>query len=198
MWCLGLSYKHPTIRILNNIHNVVWFQSIFSFSYCQPRATSIAQATRCHKWNLTGNIHKYGEKQRWSEYLKKGETKTEASSYRPISMTNCLVKVLDMIINTRLKWFLESEQLLASEKAGFREHQCTHDQTTYLAHEIEDGIQHKKHTLTVWIDLQKAFDKVWTDGLILKLKKSNIARNLFRWIKSYLHNLRARDTSPAP
>ena len=50
----------------------------------------------------------------------------------------------------------------------------------------------QKNTLTVWIDLQKAFDKVWTVGLILKLKKCNIARNLLRLIKSYLHNLRAR------
>ena len=82
--------------------------------------------------------------------------------------------------------------MLAEEQAGFREHHCTEDQTTYLAQEIEDGFQHKKQTLTVWIDLQKAFDTVWTDGLLLKLKKCNIAGNMFRWIKSYLHNRRAR------
>ena len=50
----------------------------------------------------------------------------------------------------------------------------------------------KKQTLTVWIDLQKTFDTVWTDGLLLKLKKCNIAGNLFGWIKLYLHNRRAR------
>ena len=113
-------------------------------------------------------------------------------SYRPISLTSCIVKVLERIINTRLKWFLESEKLFVSEQAGFREHHCTEDQTTYLAQEIEDGFQHKKQTLIVWFDLQKAFDTVWTDGLVLKLKKCNIAGNMFRWIKSYLHNRRAR------
>ena len=123
---------------------------------------------------------------------KKGKANTEVSSYRPISLTSCIVRVLERIINTRLKWFLQSEKLLASEQAGFREHHCTEDQTTYLAHEIEDGFQHKKQTLTVWIELQKAFDTVWTDGLLLKLKKCNIAGNVFRWVKSYLHNLRAR------
>ena len=123
---------------------------------------------------------------------KKGKAKTEASSYRPISLTSCIVKVLERIINTRLKWFLESENLLALEQAGFREHHCTEDQTTYLAQEIEDGFQHKKQTLTVWIDLQKSFDTVWTDGLLLKLKKCNIAGNMFGWIKAYLHNRRAR------
>ena len=83
-------------------------------------------------------------------------------------------------------------KVVASEQAGFWEHHCTVDRTTYLAQEIEDGFQHKKQTLTVWIDLQKTFHTVWTDGLLLKLKKCNIARNMFRWIKSHLHNRRAR------
>ena len=67
---------------------------------------------------------------------KKGKAKTEASSYRPISLASCIVKVLERIINTRLKWFLEPENLLASEQAGFREHHYNEDQTTYLEQEI--------------------------------------------------------------
>ena len=64
---------------------------------------------------------------------KKGKAKTEASTYRSISLTSYIVKVLDKIINTILKWFLEYENLLASGQAGFREHHCTEDQATYLA-----------------------------------------------------------------
>ncbi|PVD24866.1 hypothetical protein C0Q70_15355 [Pomacea canaliculata] len=40
--------------------------------------------------------------------------------------------------------------------------------------------------------MQKAFDKVWKDGLLVKLQRSNISGNMYRWIKSYLHNRRAR------
>ena len=50
----------------------------------------------------------------------------------------------------------------------------------------------KKQTLSVWFDLQKAFDKVWTDGLLLKLRRCIISGNMFKWIKSYTHNRRAR------
>ena len=32
--------------------------------------------------------------------------------------------------------------------------------------------KHKKHTLAVWIDVEKAFDKVWENGLRLKLQQS--------------------------
>ena len=35
---------------------------------------------------------------------KKGESKTEATSYRPISLTSCVVKLLERIINARMKW----------------------------------------------------------------------------------------------
>ena len=65
------------------------------------------------------------------------KAKTEATSYRPISLTSCMVKLLERIINTRLKWFLETEKLLVPQQAGFREHHCTEDQTTYLAQGIE-------------------------------------------------------------
>ena len=75
-----------------------------------------------------------------------------------------------------------------------REHHCTEDQNTYLTKEIEDGFQQNKQTLAIWMDLQKAFDKVWTDGLLLKLKRCGIGGNMYRWIKSYLHNRRARVT----
>ena len=50
------------------------------------------------------------------------------------------------------------------------------------------------YAMAIWIDLQKAFDKVWTDGLFLKLKKCRIGGNMYKWIKSYLHNRRARVT----
>ena len=54
---------------------------------------------------------------------KPGKAKTDATSYRPISLTKCMVKLLERIINTRLKWFLETEKLLVPQQAGFREHQ---------------------------------------------------------------------------
>ena len=122
---------------------------------------------------------------------KPGKDNTEDTSYSPIRMKSCMVKLLERIINTRLKRFLYTKKKLLVPQVAFREQQCTEDQTTYLAHEIEDGFQRKKQTLSVWIDLQKAFDKVWTDGPLLKLRRCNIFGNMIKWIKSYRHNRRA-------
>ena len=46
--------------------------------------------------------------------------------------------------------------------------------------------------LVSWIDLQKAFDKVWMEGLLVELLRNGITSNMFNWIKSYLYNRRAR------
>jgi hypothetical protein len=44
--------------------------------------------------------------------------------------------------------------------------------------------------LAAFIDLQKAFDKVWKDDLLVKLQRSGIQDNIYRWTKSYLPNRR--------
>ncbi|XP_053393696.1 uncharacterized protein LOC128555444 [Mercenaria mercenaria] len=99
---------------------------------------------------------------------------------------------MEIIINQRMKWYLESNNILAHQQAGFRSFRSTEDQTTYLAQEIENAFQAKMVTLVTWVDLQRAFDKVRVDGLLMKLQRNGVGGTMYRWIKSYLFNRRAR------
>ena len=110
--------------------------------------------------------------------LKKGKDPKQAASYRPISLTSCVGNTMERVVNQRLKWYLDTNDLLAPEQAGFRQFRATEDQTKYLAQEIEDAFQEKSVTCVVWIDIQRAFDKVWTDGLIVKLMGNGVANNM--------------------
>ncbi|XP_059143428.1 uncharacterized protein LOC131930817 [Physella acuta] len=60
-----------------------------------------------------------------------------------------------------------------------------------IFNEIEDGFQEKKPTSIVWVDFEKAFDKVWEQGLILKLINHQVSHNMLNWIKGYLSNRKA-------
>ena len=53
--------------------------------------------------------------------LKKGKDPKKANSYRLVSLTSCVVKTMERIVNERLKWYLETENPLAPEQAGFRQ-----------------------------------------------------------------------------
>ena len=46
------------------------------------------------------------------------------------------------------------------------------------------------------IDIQKAFDQVWTDGLleIVKAHRCGVGGRLYKWISYFLHNRKARVT----
>ena len=75
--------------------------------------------------------------------LKKGKYPKQAASYRPLNLTSCVGKTMERVVNQRFKWYLETNDLLAPEQAGFRQFRATEDQTTYLAQEIEDAFQEK-------------------------------------------------------
>ena len=137
--------------------------------------------------------------QLWKEAVmipihKKGKEKTQSSSYRPISLTSCVVKTMERIVNCRLMSYLETGKIISEEQAGFRQFRSTEDQVTYLSQEIEDAFQEKKVLFATWIDLQKAFDKVWTDGLLVKAQRCGIGGKMYSWVSSFLHNRKARVT----
>ena len=139
-----------------------------------------------------GQVPQCWKEARMIPVLKKGKNRSKVLSYRPISLTSCICKTIERIVNQRMQWYLESESIILPEQAGFRRYKSTEDQTTHLAQVIEDSFQAQKVTLAAFIDLQKAFDKVWKDGLLVKLLRSGIQGNMYKWTKSYLHNRRAR------
>ena len=114
---------------------------------------------------------------------KKGKECSKTTSYRLISLTSSAGKLIERLINSRLVWHLEKRNILIPKQAGFRHHRSTEDQVTYIAQHIEDGFQDKRHTLAVWIDKEKAFDKVWK----VKLHKSGISGCIYEWISQYLN-----------
>ena len=118
--------------------------------------------------------------------LKKDKDPKEPKSYRPISLTSCVGKVCERMINRRLYWWLEHTGILTEYQAGFRANSRTEDQLFRLCQSIQDGYQEGQHTTAVFIDLQQAYDRVWRKGLMIKMQRYGIRDNMYRWIKGFL------------
>ena len=113
----------------------------------------------------------------------------DPNNYRGITLNNAMANLFCQVINNRLTNFLEQNNLLAKEQAGFRKSCRTQDQVFILQKLIDDTIRHPhKRLYSCFIDFSKAFDNVWHEGLLYKLKQIGIQGNIFQVIQSMYSN----------
>ncbi|GFU98395.1 probable RNA-directed DNA polymerase from transposon X-element [Trichonephila clavipes] len=117
--------------------------------------------------------------------LKPGKDPTLAESHRPISLLPILVN-WRKIISTRLNDFLETNKILIPEQHGFRPRLSTTHQLLRVVEYIKEGNNMGQCTAAVFLDIQKAFDRVWHTGLLFKLITHNIPTPLNLTFK-FLH-----------
>ena len=120
--------------------------------------------------------------------LKPESDPKDPNSYRPISLISCLSKLLEGIINKRLIWFLEKNNLLNINQSGFRTGRCTLDNLTSLVTEIQQAFAAKKYHITLFLDLQKAYDTCWKKHVLKQLKSFNLTGSLPIYIQNFLCN----------
>ncbi|GFU76544.1 probable RNA-directed DNA polymerase from transposon BS [Trichonephila clavipes] len=118
--------------------------------------------------------------------LKPGKDPTQAESFRPIALLSILGKVAEKIILTRLYQHVDTNNILIPEQHGFRPDLSTTHQLLRVVETIKSGFNDKKSTGAVFLDIQKAFDRVWREGLIFKLIKYDFPSPLIKLISSYL------------
>ena len=117
--------------------------------------------------------------------LHKLGSKSDPSNYRGISLVNCLSKFFSAILNQRLFTLMTSKY--AKTQFGFRENHRTSDSLFVLKTLINKYVHKNKRKLFVcFVDLQKAFDSVWRNGLLFKLVKIGVGKQLYNIVKQQL------------
>lgn len=120
--------------------------------------------------------------------VQKSSFANEKTNFRPISLLACPSKVMERIVfNTMYEYFIAND-LLIKENSGFKKNDSTINQLVHIVHNIYKGLDDKKDVCMVFLDISKAFDRVYHEGLIFKLKQLGIEGNLLNWIRSYLTN----------
>ena len=112
-----------------------------------------------------------------------------SSSYRPLTLSKNVGKNFEKMINTRLRTFFTSCEINVEEQEGFREKRSTVWSLYRMHIEFEDIQRNKKPAVLLNMDLEKAFDSVWIDGLLYKLQNIGIAGRLLGIIQAFLSNV---------
>ena len=85
--------------------------------------------------------------------LFKSKARNDKTNYRPISLLVTLLKVLEKIMYKRTYTYLDSKNLIICSQYGFRNKHLCELATCELLGEIVKGLENKKHTIAVYLDL---------------------------------------------
>ena len=109
-------------------------------------------------------VHKKGDKQ----CLK---------NYQPVSLFPVCGKIFERLIFNEMFGFLIENNLISSNQSGFKPGDSCINQLLSITHEIYKSFDDGFEVRGVFLDISKAFDKVWHKGIIFKLKQNGISSN---------------------
>lgn len=118
----------------------------------------------------------------------KKNDRQKVDNYRPVSLLSTLSKVLERIVHSRLYNYCMENKLLTDKNSGFKRQDSTVNQLLHITNKISDAHDQKKDACLIFLDISKAFDRVWHKGLLFKLRQFGISGRLLQWFSSYLSN----------
>ena len=83
--------------------------------------------------------------------------------------------------------FFTENELISQNQSGFKPGDSYISQLLCITHDIYQSHDDGLETRPVFLDILKAFDKVWHKGLIFKLKQNGISGNLLNAITDFLY-----------
>ena len=117
--------------------------------------------------------------------LKKGSA-NNTKNYRPISLLRCTSKVLEKIVHHRVMKHVSDNNLIPPNQYGFVKGSSTTSQLLDISHLIATALDSRLTLKLLFLDVSKAFDRVWHKALLFKLERLGIRGTLLKWFADYL------------
>ena len=122
---------------------------------------------------------------------KKGD-KQVLKTYRPVSLLSICGKIFERLIYNNLFEYFIKNNLISQNQSGFKPGDSCLNQLISITHEIyqyfDDGLEVRGG----FFDISKAFDKVWHEGLIYKLKQNGVKDKLLETLTNFLNDRKQR------
>ena len=88
--------------------------------------------------------------------------------------------------------FFIRNDLISQNESGFKPGDYCINQLLAITHEIYKSFDACLDVRAVFLDISKAFDKVWHQGLLYKLKQNGISGNLLETLTDFLKDRKQR------
>ena len=124
----------------------------------------------------------------------KKNSRQSKENYRPISLLPMFGKIFEKLIFDSMYEHFCNHGLITPNQSGFRPNDSAINQLLAITHHIYCAFEENpsKETRAVFLDLSKAFDRVWHEGLIYKLECKGISGNLLTLVRNYLKDRKQR------
>ena len=124
--------------------------------------------------------------------IAKSGYRSSPSNYYPISLLRNPEKCFERVVFKHLYNHFHDNQILTSLQSGFIPGDSIVNQLTFLYNTFSHALDSGKKVRVVFCDVSKAFDRVWHEGLLLKLEAAGIKGSLLTWFRSYLSDRKQR------
>lgn len=118
--------------------------------------------------------------------LKPNKDKANPASYRPISLTSTLTKVMQRMIKPRLETYIENNNLISPYQSGCRKAHSCEDNLLRFEADCKEAQRKGYYLLSIFLDLSNAFDRHWNKGSLLNLIQLGIKGRMLTWIANFL------------
>ena len=122
----------------------------------------------------------------------KKSDKQIVKNYRPISLLPICGKIFERLLYNKIFHFFQENNLISPSQSGFKPGDSCTNQLLSITHEIYKSFDNGFEVRGVFLDISKAFDKVWHKGLLHKLKQNGISGKLLSVIADFLSNRKQR------
>ena len=118
--------------------------------------------------------------------IKPDKPPSQTTSYRPISLLSAITKLFERVIEKRLRKHLEDNGFFSKYQSGFRKSKSTNDHLFCLSQTIMESFNWGEYVIAAFLDVEKAFDNVWHNGLRYKIYQLDLPTTLCRWLSDFL------------
>ena len=118
--------------------------------------------------------------------------KQTLENYLPVCLLPICGKIFERLIYNSLSELFIVNELISSKQSGFKPGDSYINQLLSITHEIYKSFDDGYEVRGVFFDISKAFDKVWHNGRIYKLKQNGVSCNLLNLIIDFLDARRGR------